>query len=306
MAPRRVSPAAVIGTLALVVAFTGTATAASGGHALLGKTNVSNKSTTIANRNGVALALVGKKSRPPLSVSRNATQVPSLNASLLGGVSAAGLRAGAKLFATPGQFTLVVPNGIHHAVFTAIGGGGGGGGGVGPGAGGGQGSYSQAWTPVTPGQSLFINVGAPGTGGAPSTPGGEGGASDVAFAQHDNADYLISFGGEGGGAGPACPTGVAATAGGLADGPSPAARTMGAEGITHIDGASGGFGIWIPLPKPGCPARTPVPGAGAGGRFAGAGGNGASGSGATGGGGSGSTGTGQDGLSGLVIVELLK
>jgi hypothetical protein len=79
-----------IGVLSLTVASMGIATAANGGSLLLGHANVATKTTTLRDAKGTPLSLVGKKSKPPLTVN-SSKQVPHLNASLLGGQTAAGL-----------------------------------------------------------------------------------------------------------------------------------------------------------------------------------------------------------------------
>jgi hypothetical protein len=84
----RPSHAVVIAYLALFVAATGTATAATGGSFILGKTNVASRATTLVNSGkGVALRLKAPAHTAPLSVSGNTTKVPGLNADLLDGLS---------------------------------------------------------------------------------------------------------------------------------------------------------------------------------------------------------------------------
>jgi len=75
---------AVIGTLALVVGGVGVATAANGGSLVLGHNNKATRTTTLTDKHGTPLALVGKASKPPLAVN-SSKQVAHLNASLLGG-----------------------------------------------------------------------------------------------------------------------------------------------------------------------------------------------------------------------------
>jgi hypothetical protein len=79
-----------IAALSLAVAGVGIATAANGGWLTLGRANTATRTTTIKDPKGTPLALVGNKAKPPLTVS-SSKQVPHLNASLLGGLSATGL-----------------------------------------------------------------------------------------------------------------------------------------------------------------------------------------------------------------------
>jgi hypothetical protein len=82
--------AGVIGTLCLAVGGLGVATAANGGSLVLGHHNTATSTTTLKNDRGTPLALVGKKSKPPLKVN-SSKQVKHLNASLLDGESASTL-----------------------------------------------------------------------------------------------------------------------------------------------------------------------------------------------------------------------
>jgi hypothetical protein len=82
-----------IGVLALTVGGLGIATAANGGSLVLGHSNTATKTTTLKDKSGTPLALVGKKSKPPLKVN-SSKQVRHLNASLLGGLSASQLNSG--------------------------------------------------------------------------------------------------------------------------------------------------------------------------------------------------------------------
>ena len=86
----RLVSAAVIGTLAVVVGGVGVATAANGGSLKLGHKNKATKTTTLTDKHGTPLSLVGKASQPPLKVN-SSKQVAHLNASLLDGRSAAQL-----------------------------------------------------------------------------------------------------------------------------------------------------------------------------------------------------------------------
>jgi hypothetical protein len=79
-----------IGVLSVVVAGVGVATAANGGSLVLGHANSATATTTLTDTSGTPLSLVGKSSKPPLSVN-SSKQVAHLNASLLGGQSASTL-----------------------------------------------------------------------------------------------------------------------------------------------------------------------------------------------------------------------
>lgn len=76
-----------IGVLSVVVGGLGVATAANGGSLVLGHSNSATKTTTLKDKRGTPLALVGKASKPPLKVN-SSKQVAHLNASLVGGLSA--------------------------------------------------------------------------------------------------------------------------------------------------------------------------------------------------------------------------
>jgi hypothetical protein len=82
-----------IGVLCLAVGGLGVATAANGGSLTLGQHNTATSTTTLKDRHGTPLSLFGKKSKPPLKVN-SSKQVKHLNASLLGGLSAAKVSAG--------------------------------------------------------------------------------------------------------------------------------------------------------------------------------------------------------------------
>ena len=78
------SPATAISIVALFIALSGTAYAATGGNFILGKANSANSLSKLSNSAGTALSLSSKAGTPPLSVS-NSVQVPKLNATFLGG-----------------------------------------------------------------------------------------------------------------------------------------------------------------------------------------------------------------------------
>jgi hypothetical protein len=79
-----------IGALALTVGSLGVATAANGGSLVLGHKNTATKTTTLTDKKGTPLSLVGKTSKPPLTVN-SSKQVSKLNASLLDGKSASAI-----------------------------------------------------------------------------------------------------------------------------------------------------------------------------------------------------------------------
>jgi hypothetical protein len=93
-----------IGLLSLTIAGAGIAAAANGGSLILGHSNTATATTTLRDSHGTPLSLVGKASAPPLKVS-SSKQVNHLNASLLGGESAAQL-------ATHGSGAQLPTNGI--------------------------------------------------------------------------------------------------------------------------------------------------------------------------------------------------
>ena len=83
---RRQSPAIIISLVALFVALSSTAYAATGGTFILGKSNTASSLSSLTNRNGTALRLSSSAGKPPLNVG-NSVQVPKLNASLLDGLA---------------------------------------------------------------------------------------------------------------------------------------------------------------------------------------------------------------------------
>jgi hypothetical protein len=122
---RRPSPATAISLAALVFAMSGTAVAATGGDFILGKANTAATVTSLSNAKGTALSLSSAATAPPLKVS-NSVQVPSLNASELGGSPASGFVQGggtisdgreslgvggiAELASAPGSYILAICN----------------------------------------------------------------------------------------------------------------------------------------------------------------------------------------------------
>jgi hypothetical protein len=100
----RASPATAISTVALFIALSGTAYAATGGNFILGKANSAASLSSLTNSAGTALRLSSKAGTPPLSVN-STVQVPKLNASLLGGSPASSFVQGTGKVAT-GMYTL--------------------------------------------------------------------------------------------------------------------------------------------------------------------------------------------------------
>jgi hypothetical protein len=98
-ARRRPSLATAISIVALVFAMSGSAYAATGGTFILGKANKATSLTSLSNSKGTALALSSAGGKPPLTVN-SSVQVPSLNASELGGVPATGFLTGHSLSGT--------------------------------------------------------------------------------------------------------------------------------------------------------------------------------------------------------------
>jgi hypothetical protein len=83
----------VIGTLCVVVGGVGVTAAATGGSLVLGHHNSATTTTTLENPKGTPLSLVGKKSKPPLTVN-SSKQVAHLNASMVDGQTASQLSSG--------------------------------------------------------------------------------------------------------------------------------------------------------------------------------------------------------------------
>jgi hypothetical protein len=87
-ARRRPSPATAISLVALVLAMSGTAYAATGGTFILGKANKETSTASLSNSKGTPLALSAPAGKAPLTVS-NSVLVPKLNATELDGDTAA-------------------------------------------------------------------------------------------------------------------------------------------------------------------------------------------------------------------------
>jgi hypothetical protein len=82
---KRPSHGVVVAYLALFVAMTGTATAATGGTFILGKGNSTTTTTTLSNSNGVPLSLNSRSGSAPLKVG-SSTKVSNLNVDKLDGL----------------------------------------------------------------------------------------------------------------------------------------------------------------------------------------------------------------------------
>jgi hypothetical protein len=274
---RGVSPASVVGVLAIAVSLSGVAVAATSGSLTLGTSNRATSSTTLHVRDRAALALTAPKGKPPLLVSGDKTRVPSLDASLLSGLSARRLLGQMRVYAKPATTSVHVPAGAHLALFTVVGGGGGGGGGgIGPGGAGGQGGYARAYTTVVPGQALRIIVGSPGPGGAADGDGGTvGGESAVAYGPGFVDNYLVAKGGGGGFQASSCDNDADGGSGGSALGLHSASLPASDADLylDLVDGAAGGQGLWV-VSQSTHDCESSVAGTGPGAGFAGAGGNG--------------------------------
>jgi hypothetical protein len=86
MSVKRPSHGVVVGYLALFVAMTGTAAAATGGTFILGKSNVASTTTTLTHSSGgVPLSLQTRSGRAPLKVN-SSTKVTNLNVDKLDGI----------------------------------------------------------------------------------------------------------------------------------------------------------------------------------------------------------------------------
>src|SRR3954451_4471270 len=86
--------ATVVAYVALIVAMSGTAVAATGSSLLAGRSNSANRATVLTNHGkGAALRLAAHNlTTPPLSVGRNHSRIRNLNADLLDGLTSAKLQ----------------------------------------------------------------------------------------------------------------------------------------------------------------------------------------------------------------------
>jgi hypothetical protein len=273
-----VSPASVIASLALFVALSGTAVAATGGALILGRANTADRATVLSNPNGTPLKLRGAATAPPLGVGGNQTRVPDLNASLLDGQTAGELSQHLLYFTTPGTYTMTVPDGFTHMMMYARGGGGGGGSHAwdvkGVGGGGGQGSRATVLATTSPGAMFDVDVGDGGAaGGDGYRLGGYRGGQSTVFAHGTDRSYLkalvYAYGGEGGLPAANCPNDSEPT-------PQTSPGAAGAyESPVGLDGATGELGesgSWYGAQD--CTTAIPNHGLGGGQGLAGSGGNG--------------------------------
>lgn len=104
-------------------------------------------------------------------------------------------------FTSPGSSSYAVPSGVTSLCIVATGAGGGGGGNATPGALGGHGAQVTATIPVTPGDTLTINVGSGGGAGTNTGGGGAGGGGGGLTSVYNGATAQIIAGGGGGGGG---------------------------------------------------------------------------------------------------------
>jgi hypothetical protein len=295
----RVTPAALVGTTALVVALSGTAVAASGGTFTLGHINKTTSNTVINNSKGTALVLAAKKGIAPFGVNGNKVKVPSLNADLLDGIDSTGLQRRVSgqcgttgisgvsatgsvtcmtshhLYFTGGIASFTIPAGVTKIEVLARGAGGSGGSsgtaaGLGRGSGGGQGGLTQTLVTVSAGQTYAVSVGAGGA--APTaavTDGAAGGRSTVILNPSADATKFVAVasGGAGGHNAIACASanGAQGGTGGGAPGPTGA----GAIGVSMAGGAAG-TDAGVTADTAGCASG----GIGGGTNYAGAGGDG--------------------------------
>ena len=231
----------VVAYLALFVALSGTAVAAAPLALQLGKSNGEKAPTSLTNtgtgralnliaKNGSALSLVAPATTPPLTVN-NTTQIPKLNASLLGGkdassfqakiagatcsngiatidaagaVTCAALQTGTMSFTSSGSGSVVIPEGVKSVVADLWGGGGGGDYfcvTVQPGHifGGGQGGHVQIALAVTSGQTIAFAVGAGGETGYNQFNGGTGATGGDTTLSIGSTLVATASGGVGGG-----------------------------------------------------------------------------------------------------------
>jgi hypothetical protein len=167
----RPSYASVVATLALIVALGGTATAATGGTFVIGRSNYASSTTGLANSAGTPLSLTAGQGKAPLIVNSSAL-VRNLNADKLGGLSASSFQR---------ALHTACPSGHVLAGFTASGG--------------------LSCATATPGQKGDSGApGAPGTPGAPGAKGDPGPATPGAGVYEEfpdasliSADQLVGY-----------------------------------------------------------------------------------------------------------------
>jgi hypothetical protein len=233
---------------------------------------------------------------------------------------AAGARASTQTFTYSGaEQAYTVPEGVHLINVLAVGGRGGNSGGLG-----GAGEEVSGELNVTPGETLYVEVGgdggegvgfkegapynAGGFNGGGEGAGGGGGASDVRTSPRASGltadDRLIVAGGGGGGASSATESGAAGGGAGqfgaaVYGGASPGTQRSGGAGGNGVCTASeysaegqfgiGGAGSFCPGSPLGCPFVRPPGGGGGGGYYGGGGGGAVRCEGRGGGGGGGSS-----------------
>lgn len=233
-----------IAVAALAVFAAGTSVAATGDTALLAHRNVARKPTVVKDTKGTPLRLKSKAGDPPLTVSKNTTEVPGLNVAALGGIAATGYGPHTSVFSTAGSNSFEVPAGIHHIVMTVRGGGGGGDGPAGgsspAGSGGGQGGYAEAVVTVKPRMRFTVRVGRGGAAGINGDAAQDGTDSAVLPVNGTTKDTVVAAsGGAGAGAGATCPSTSAGGLGGSPTGPA-VSQQPGAIGVIGNDGSAGG------------------------------------------------------------------
>lgn len=107
----RITPSGVVAGLALFVAMSGTAVAATGGAFILGRANSAGATTSLSNPNGTALSLGGGAGRPALAVS-NTAKVTRLNADLVDGLDSGAFQRRVAGTCAPGYSVRAInPNG---------------------------------------------------------------------------------------------------------------------------------------------------------------------------------------------------
>lgn len=82
----------VVSTLALIIALSGGAYAATGGSLILGRSNSASSLTSVSNPRGVAFSFRSKTGSPPFTVSGNSVKVSSLNADKVDGLDSTQLQ----------------------------------------------------------------------------------------------------------------------------------------------------------------------------------------------------------------------
>lgn len=153
-------------------------------------------SATIEDGDAIQLRLTTSSSHSTTSVATLSHGTTSLTWSVSTGAPCS---PGTQTYSTAGSYSFYVPAGCSSVEVRIWGGGGGGGYGVAQtsvgsngGSGGGGGGYAAATLAVTPGDLLYVTVGA---GGAPGDYGNAGGTSSLS---HEGTPVMSAFGGGGG------------------------------------------------------------------------------------------------------------